>query len=128
MELFFRKLSSSLNSALDKYDNVIIMGDINIDIHDIHHSGYTKLMSFCDSYGLSNLVKDKTCFTKGHSSSIDVLLTNKPRCFQNISVFETGLSDFYGLVSTLMKTHIPRLKPKVIKYRSYKKFDPASFL
>ena len=27
-----------------------------------------------------------------------------------------------------MKTHIPRLKPKVIKYRSYKKFDPASFL
>ena len=31
MELFFRKLSSSLNSALDKYDNVIIMGDINID-------------------------------------------------------------------------------------------------
>ena len=85
-------------------------------------------MSFCDIYGLSNLVKDKTCSTKGHSSSIDVLLTNKPRCFQHTSVFETGLSDFHGLVSTLMKTHIPRLKPKVIKYRSYKKFDPASFL
>ena len=27
-----------------------------------------------------------------------------------------------------MKTHIPRLKPKVIKYHSYKKFDTASFL
>ena len=40
--LFFRELSSSLNLALDKYNNVISMGDINIDAHDIHHSGYTK--------------------------------------------------------------------------------------
>ena len=57
MELLFRKLSSSLNSALDKCDNVIIMGNINIDTHDIHHSGYTKLISFCDICGLSYLVK-----------------------------------------------------------------------
>ena len=128
LELFFRELSSSLNLALKKYDNVIIMGDIKIDTHDIQHPGYTKLNSFIDVFGLSNLVTDKTCFTKGYSSSIDVLLTNKPRCFQNTTVFETGLNDFHGLVSTLMRTHIPRLKPKVIKYRSYKKFDPVRFL
>ena len=117
-----------INKALDKYDNVMIMGDINIDTHDIQHPGYTKLISFCDVFGLSNLVKDKTCFTKNHSSSIDVMLTNKPRCFQNTTVVETGLSDFHGIVLTLMKTHIPRLKPKVIKYRSYKKFEPEKFL
>ena len=99
-----------------------------IDTHDIQHPGYTKLISSCDVFGLSNLVKDKTCFTKNHSSSIDVMLTNKPRCFQNTTVVETGLSDFHGLVLTLMKTHIPRLKPKVIKYRSYKKFEPEKFL
>ena len=46
----------------------MIMGDINIDTHDIQHPGYTKLISFCDVFGLSNLVKDKTCFTKNHSS------------------------------------------------------------
>ena len=57
------------------------------------------------------------------------MLTNKPRCFQNTTVVETGLSDFHGLVLTLMmKTHIPRLKPQVIKYRSYKKFEPEKFL
>ena len=27
-----------------------------------------------------------------------------------------------------MKTHIPRLKRNLTKYRSFKKFDPASFL
>ena len=46
LELFFRELSSSLNSALDKYDNVIVIGDINIDTHDIQHPGYTKLNLF----------------------------------------------------------------------------------
>ena len=56
------------------------------------------------------------------------MLTNKPRCFQNTTVFETGLSDFHGLVLTIMKTHIPRLKPKMIRYRSYKKFDSEKFL
>ena len=128
LEPFFIKLSSCLNTALDKYDNVMIMGDINIDTHDIQHPGYAKLISFCDVSGFTNLVKNKTCFTKNHSSSIDVMLTNKPRCFQNTTVFETGLRDFNGLVLALMKTQIPRPNPKVIKYRSYKKFDPENFL
>ena len=59
-----------------------------------------------DVYELSNSVNDKICFTKGHSPSIDVLLANKPRCFQNTIDFETGLSDFHCLVSNSMKTHI----------------------
>ena len=48
--------------------------------------------------------------------------------FSKYHRFETGLCDFHGLVSTLMRTHIPRLKPKVIKCRSYRKFDPLRFL
>ena len=59
---------------------------------------------------------------------MDVFFTNKPKCFQNATVFETRLSDFHGLVSTLLKAHIPCLKSKVIKYRSCKKFDPGRFL
>ena len=64
----------SINRALDKYDNIIIMGDVNIDTHS-----FDKLACFCDVFGLSNLVTLKTCFTKNHSSSIDVTLTNRPR-------------------------------------------------
>ena len=103
------------------------MGDINIDTQDIQHPRYSKMISFCDVFGLSNLVKDKTCFTKHRCSSIDIMRTNKPRCFQNTSAFETGLSDFHGPVLTLMKIHIPRLKPKIVKYRSYKKFNSENF-
>ena len=65
----------------------------------------------------------KTCFTKNSSSSIDAILTYRPRSFQKTSVFETGLSDYHSLVITFMKFHLPRIKPKIIKYRSYKNFD-----
>lgn len=69
------------------------MGDINVDTHDHQHPGFGKLSSFCDIFGLTNLVSSKTCFTGSHSSSIDVILTNRPRSFQATSVFETSLSD-----------------------------------
>ena len=128
IETFFANLSTSLNRALDRYDNIIIMGDINIDTQNKTDPGCDKLVTFCDVFGLSNLVTSKTCFTKTHSSSIDVILTNRPRSFQKTTVFETGLSDYHGLVATTMKSATPRLKPKQIKYRSYKKFVPEKFL
>ena len=83
------------------------MGDINIDTQNKTDPGFDKLISFCDMFGLSNLVTSKTCFTKYHSSSIDVILTNRPRSFQKTAVFETGLSDYHGFVATTMKQTIP---------------------
>ena len=93
IDAFFTDLSITLNSALDKYENIILMGDINIDTLNKQDTGYNRIVSFCDVFGLSNLVTAKTCFTKNTSSSIDVILTNRPRCFQKTSVFETGISD-----------------------------------
>ena len=79
---FFKDLSTTLNSAIDKYDDVIVMRDINIDTLNLQDTGHCKLVSFCDVFGLSNLVTAKTCFTKNSSSSIEIILTNRPRCFQ----------------------------------------------
>ena len=126
--MFFQKLSSCINNALEKYENVIVIGDINIDGQDRRHPGLENLKEFCVVFGLENLVKVKTCFTRDHSSSIDVILTNHKRNFQTTSAFETGLSDCHSLKATCMKSCIPRLKPKKIVYRNYKKFSPPDFL
>ena len=63
------------------YDNVIVMGDINIDLHDPNSGGLGNLIALCETYNLKNLIKTKTCFTKNHTSSIDVILTNRPKSF-----------------------------------------------
>ena len=73
---FFNELSNSVNLALEKYYNIIVFGDFNVDTQNEQHPDYNEFKSFSDVMGLQNLVKGKTCFTKNHASSIDVFLTN----------------------------------------------------
>ena len=89
---------------------------------------YDSFRFVSDVYSLSNLVTTNTCFTKNSSSSIDVFLPNWLRCSQNTSVFETGISDYHGLVISVMKSHLHILKPKIIKYHSYKSLMQKNFL
>ena len=74
---FLGDLSNLLNKYLSKYDHVIIMGDFNIDVKDKTNPNFDKFSEFCDTYNMSNLIKDYTCFTKTHKSSIDLILTNE---------------------------------------------------
>ena len=60
-------------------------------------------------------------------SCIDLLLTNRPRSFQNTLNLETGISDFHKMVITVMKVFYKKQKPKIIQYRSYKNFDNQVF-
>ena len=72
-------------------------------------------MSTCN---LKSLVKQKTCFRNpGNASCIDLILKNYPRSFQDSSVFETGISDFYKLTTTILKQYFPKPKPKIVNYR-----------
>ena len=65
---------------------------------------------------------------KNSKSIIDLILTNKPLHFQKVHVVETGLSDYYKMISTFFKECSSKLRTKVVYYRSYKKFDESDFL
>ncbi|XP_057293820.1 uncharacterized protein LOC130622382 [Hydractinia symbiolongicarpus] len=125
---FFIEIVRSLDLALKTYDNVVVMGDINIDCDDSSSTGFDIFTTFCETYNLKNLIKQKTCFTNTRASRIDVFLTNKHACFHNSKSFETGLSDHQHMISTFMKTFLVRLKSKEISYRCFKKFDEQVFL
>ena len=125
MNTFFDEITACLRKAAVKYENILIMGDFNIDIKN-KGLGYGKLDTFCDLFNLTNLIHSETCLMKNHKSTIDLFLTNKPISFFKTYTTETGLSDYHKLISTFFKA--PRLKPKVIFYRNYKKFDEKSFL
>ena len=47
LSIFFKKLSESLSKAILKYQNIIIMGDFNIDLK-LMGFGFNKLDQFCD--------------------------------------------------------------------------------
>ena len=86
------------------------------------------LKDFCYLYLLKNLIKKPTCFKNpGNPKTIDLILTNRPRCFCNSDTLETGLSDFHKLTVTVLKTFFKKRSPKVISYRNYKHFSNDLF-
>ena len=77
---------------------------------------------------MKRLIKEPTCYKNPNKSScIDLILTKKPRSFQHSFVIETGLSDFYKMTVTVMKTFFEKLQPRVLKYRDYKYFANDKF-
>ena len=81
---------NSLTNIIDPFtkpfDNYIIIGDFNLE------SSNKALKYFLDSNALHNLVKGHTC-SKGKSSLVDLILTNRKFSFKNSQLFETGLTD-----------------------------------
>ena len=124
--IFFEELTKSVRKSPKTYDNIIVMGDFSIDINKNEAIGHNKLDIFCNTFNLTNLVKSDICFTNNHKSTIDLFLTNKPRSFQFTG--ETGLSDYHRPITTFMKSYFSRLKPKIIHYRNFKRFDEQKFI
>ena len=46
----FEKLSLVVDLAITKYDNVVILGDINVDTQDSNSPGLNKVQDLCDIF------------------------------------------------------------------------------
>ena len=106
-----------MDSYSSKYDNFILFRDLSSDPTE------STVRDFCQVYGCKNLIKDNTCFKNPENPSfIDLIIKNRPKCFQNSVTLETGLSDF------LVKVFYKKQKPTIITYRSYKNFSNEVFM
>ena len=112
---FFEEVSF----ALDKF---LLAGDFNVDKKE------EIIEDFIEEHNAKNLVKEDTCFmSTANPSCIDVLITNCNMSFQNTTNIWTGISDHHSLIATVLKTTFPKVPPKIIEYRDYKKFIQKDF-
>ena len=70
---------------------------MNIDKLDDSMDTNSYLYDFCDTFFLKNLSLEKTCFKADSGTSINVMLTNRPRSFQKMAIIEAGLRDHHKL-------------------------------
>ena len=124
---FLTTLHQTIDRASGNFNNIVEMGNMNIYTL-AHSSSLDKLEELCDTLGLHNLIKVTTCEMQRSSTSLDLILKNHRCNFKHTHAFETGLSDFYKIVTTCFKNTYERLRPINIEYRSYKNFDADSFL
>ena len=104
-------------------DNLnVVLGDLNFDMLKPN-----KLIDTCELFGLKNLIKSPTCFKGNNPSLVDVILTNKPRCFSDSFNVDLGVSDFHNCIGIASKMFAPiQIKRKVL-YRSMRNFNEDSF-
>ena len=95
-----------------KEENLLFVEHENIKANEHLNSSRLHLNKFGDSV-LAILVKGATCFKSDtNPRAIDLILTNRKRCFSNTLTTKTGLSDFHLMVSTVLKSGFVKGVPK----------------
>ena len=61
-------------------------------------------------------------------SCFDLIITNRPKVFQDSMFTETGLSDFREMCIRIMKMYYSNQKPSVVHYRKFKDFNYDPFV
>ena len=59
-DLFFEEINSTLSKAMHKYENILFIGDLNIDINLPKNDKNNLLGNLCDVFDLTNMIKDKS--------------------------------------------------------------------
>ena len=92
-------LGKGLDNYIVNFDNILLLGDFNSEFSE------RCLNDFSDIFNLKILVKEPICYKNpDNPSCINLFLTNRPRTFQCTTTIKTGISDFYKLVVTVLKT------------------------
>ena len=117
-DYFFKNVGNSLDLNFQDYSKFLLVGDFNaVETEPC-------LSRFLNQYDSRSFGKASTCFKNPQNPSyIDLIITNSPKSFENTESIPTGLSDFHNMVVSVLKSEVPKGKPKEIFYRNYKNFD-----
>ena len=76
------------------------------------------LSEFLNSHDAKGMVKVKNCVKSiSNPTCVDLLISNKEKCFKSATTIDTGLSYFHKMVLVVLKKKFEKPKPKVISYR-----------
>ena len=125
LKAFFEEINLSLSAIVNEYENIMLIGNLNLNTKSNLNSYYSDL---CDTFDLTNLIKASTCFKSSNQTSFDVILTNRPRSFQQSAIITTELSDYHKMTLTFFRSYFSRLPPKTITSRMFRYFETKEFL
>ena len=124
------KFTESFNNsfkALDKTKNeIVIMGDFNIDFSSKNSKMLRSFQSFLLSYDLQQIIGKATRITEHSETLIDLICVNNKHRVVQWEVNETHPSD-HSIVVCVLKGGTPKAPPRTFEYRSYKKYNKEQF-
>ncbi len=106
--------------------DILILGDINVDLSAKNNSNTKKYLSVLKSLGLTQLVNDFTSVTNTSATIIDHILTNREELYHEGFTLDLGISDHSLICTHRKKQKLPR-DWSYINCRSYRKFNDTDF-
>ena len=104
--LFNSEISKLIDSYLSSCENIVILGDFNMEPKD------PKMTPLIEDHSLHNFIRKPTCYKTKNGRCIDLILTNEEHSFLVNRSFETGFSDHYHLIYTILKSTYTKVPPK----------------
>jgi hypothetical protein len=123
IDLFFDAIADSI-SSIPKYDNIILLGDFNINLMN-NNNNTIKFNTFMTSFNLMQVVTQPTHFTSNSESLIDVVCTDlKPK---SVSMDHVGSTYGHCLVVCTFNIKHERCPPRIVNYRPLNRMCLQSF-
>lgn len=122
-DIFCSELENSVSSALLVCDQVLVLGDMNIDLfkYDNHMTLYYN--NFLNEVGLHQSINQPT----RHGALLDHILTTDETIILQSSVEDVHFSD-HDLIFCTLNIHKPKAASHFVTYRDYSLFDRDTFL
>ena len=94
---FVNEIKFLLNFFSSSYENFLLLGDFSLLTEN------PNFKNLLNSFDLESLSKIPTCYKSSSPTCIDLILTNKKNIFMKSTTFETGMSDFHKLKTTILR-------------------------
>ena len=122
---YLTKIDLLLQNAVANYNEVITVGDFNLNIFKSNYS--KKVKSLAKNSNFTQLITEATRITPESRSCLDLAFVTHPDMIIAHGVHHLGLSD-HSLIFVVRKSKKIKCSPKIIKSRSYKNFNDADFI
>ncbi|KAK9679747.1 Endonuclease-reverse transcriptase [Popillia japonica] len=125
--LFIESFENLLSDIIVDTDEIVILGDFNINLLDLHNKHCSLFHNMCDTLGIKQIINDPTRESASSSSLIDLILL-----FSRLDVHACGvkheltISDHF-LTYVQLKLSLPVHRPHYHTFRDFYNFDSDSF-
>ena len=116
---FDNYLDEILNSALSTHNEIILLGDCNVNFATKDQCDFKSILT---TNGFKQIIKEKTRTTQQSSTLIDIIATTAANTIKSSFVIQTTFSD-HDMVGCVRKLHHVKYPEKCIKTRDFRKYD-----
>ncbi len=123
---FIADIEKITEKALQKYSKILYMGDFNINVL-CESADKHKLLDFCDSFDMENVINEPTCHVGESESLIDLMITNIGESVKKSGALDNGISDVHRFIYAMLPGFSREICKSKIVYRTYKNFSEVEF-